>query len=67
MNLNAITIHRSQHDAAVPTGPADLALPFAVPVAVAMTENRAPELVTNARSARNRRRSGSAARRRAAA
>jgi hypothetical protein len=23
MNLNAITIHRSQHDAAVPTGPAD--------------------------------------------
>jgi hypothetical protein len=67
MNLAAITIHRSQHDASVAIGPADLALPFAVPAAVA--ETRAPELVTPAHTARNRnrRRSGSAARRRTAA
>jgi hypothetical protein len=61
----AITVHRSQHEAWVLTGPADLALPFAVPTVVA--ETRAPELVSTVRTARNRRRSGSAPRRRTAA
>ncbi|MDX6351916.1 MAG: hypothetical protein QOF84_6706 [Streptomyces sp.] len=61
MNAAVITIHRYEHAATVATGPADLALPFAMPIAAAAT--RAPELATApaasaraARPTRNRRR-----------
>ncbi|WP_127357196.1 hypothetical protein [Actinacidiphila soli] len=68
MNATVITIHSYEHAA---TGPADLALAFAMPMAAAAT--RAPELATTptgssraARPARNRRRSAAARRRSAA-
>ncbi|MFE2427060.1 hypothetical protein ACFXJ5_09940 [Streptomyces sp. NPDC059373] len=68
MNAAVITIHRYEHAATIVTGPADLALPFAMPIAAAAT--RAPELATapaaSARPTRNRRRA-TAARRPAAA
>jgi hypothetical protein len=72
MNAAVITIHRYEHAATVATGPADLALPFSMPMAAATT--RAPELATTApaasaratRPARNRRRTSATLRRSAA-